>query len=95
MKNKKFVFRLLGGGKAAMLRLHQVSKPAIIKARCFVKINLGAIAEDLRKIGVNGMGVGLFGFFMPQNYSFLAASVILFTSFFIWILGLYLGSEKH
>lgn len=98
MKNSKFFIRWFDKGKAVVLRFCQNNKPVIIKVKCFVRANLEEIAEDLRRIGVNGTGVGLFGFFTSQSYSVFAASVVLFTSLIIWFVGLTLikkGTKKE
>lgn len=67
--------------------------PWFFRVQNQLKICKKQVAEDLRKIGVAGMGVGLFGFFMPQNLSVLGATVILFLSLCIWVVGLYLTQE--
>lgn len=95
MKKNRFDLRNLGRVKRWVSLFSQDLRVLIRKTSMLITSSKEAIAEDLRKIGVNGIGVGLFGLFIPKPNTLIAASIIMILSLVLWLTGLHLGKRAN
>lgn len=95
MKKNRFDLRNLGRVKRWVSLFNQDLRALIRKIIMLIISSKEATAEDLRKIGANGIGVGLFGLFIPKTNSLTAASIIMILGLVLWLTGLHLGKSAN